>query len=417
MKTIIWLFLISLQINLFAQEKPKLILEKLIDEALVNNFELHAYSEAVKAAEAKIPQMRSLDDPELTFRLMEMPGLKPNEAMNANLELMQMIRFPSKISTETKMAEIEANRAQQIYNEKSVEIIMKVKSAFYELWMTQQNLELNGENTELMNQFLQGAQTRYAVGKISQQDVLRAQVEIAKLEKQRLGFSDMEEAAFAMLASLLNKNISDFNGVATAPDTIFFDTDIKQIQEYAVRNCSKLRSDSLMVEKDKEMHKLAKLEYLPDFKLGVEYVSSPMTGFRGWSLSAGISLPFSPWTLRKANARVEEASANFLKSTAMYKDERNMLLSKVREYFAKANSLKTQWEINRQNIIPLAEQSLQVILMNYRTGQTDFLMLLDTYRMLVMEKMEQIMTRMRFEQTLADLEKEIGCRDIEEVIR
>ncbi len=416
MKTTIWLLLIFLQTNLLAQEKPKLILDELIDVALVNNSELRAYSEAVKAAEAKIPQMRSLDDPELAFRLMEMPGLKPNEAMYSNIELMQMIRFPSKISTEAKMAEIEANRAQQIYNEKSVEIIMKVKSAFYELWMAQKNLELNRDNTELMKQFLQIAQTRYAVGKISQQDVLRAQVEIAKLEKERLGFLDMEEAALAMLASLLNKNISEFTGIATAPDTIFFDFDIKQIQDYALKNCSRLRSDSLMIEKDKQMHKLTKLEYLPDFKVGVEYVSSPMTGFRGWSLMAGISLPFSLWTLGKANARVQEAEANILRSTAMYNDERNMLLSKVREYYAKANSLKRQWDLYQNNIIPLAEQSLQVTLINYQTGQTDFLMLLDAYRMIVMEKMEQIMTRMRFEQTLADLEREIGCRDIEEIL-
>jgi hypothetical protein len=41
-----------------------------------------------------------------------------------------------------------------------------------------------------------------------------------------------------------------------------------------------------MVEKDKAMHQL-------------EYVSSPMTGFRGWSLAAGITLPFSFWTLGK----------------------------------------------------------------------------------------------------------------------
>ncbi|MDI6805008.1 MAG: hypothetical protein QME58_14425, partial [Bacteroidota bacterium] len=78
MKTIIWLLLIFLQINLLAQEKPKLILEQLIDEALNNNFELQSFSKAVEAVEAKIPQIRSLDDPELSLRLMEMPGLKPN---------------------------------------------------------------------------------------------------------------------------------------------------------------------------------------------------------------------------------------------------------------------------------------------------------------------------------------------------
>ncbi len=417
MKKIILFWILFSFTPVLTQEPPKLELNALIDEALEKNFELQALYHSIEAAEAKVPQAKSLDNPELTFRLMEMQGLKPNEAMWSNIEIMQMFPFPGKLSAMGKVADIDSRRSQQEYNEKSVEIIMKVKSAFYELWMAQQNLELNRSNTELMKQFLQIATTRYSVGRNSQQDVLRATVEIAKLEKERLSFSDMEEASLAMLASLLNRNISDFSGVAIAHDTIYFDFDIEQIQGYALKNCSKLRSDSLMVEKDKEMHKLAKLEYLPDFKIGVEYVSSPIMGFKGWSLSAGISLPFSPWTLSKSNARIEEASANILKSKAMYNDERNMLLAKVREYYSKSYSLKSQWDLYRQNIIPLAEQSLQVTLINYQTGQTDFLMLLDAYRMLGMEKMEQIMTRMKFEQILADLEKEIGCRDIEEVLK
>lgn len=416
MKTkIIFIYIFLLGI-LHSQEKPILFLDQLIDQALLKNLSLNSYSMEIRALESKIAQIRSLENPELTFKLMEMPRLRPDEAMFANLELMQMIRFPAKISTEARMAQIEVDRAQQIFNEKSVDIIMQVKIAYYELWMIQQNMKLNQQNVELMKQVLEITRLQYSVGKTSQQDVLRAEIEIAKLEKEFLRYQEMEETTLAMLASLLNQDISNFTGLATAPDIISFNFEIEQIQAYALKKCSKLRSDSLMVEREKTMHKLSKLEYLPDMKVGIEYVSSPMTGFRGWSLQAGITLPFSLWTLSKANAKVQEAEANIIKSELIYNNERNMLLSKVREYYAKLRSLIEQWELYDKKIIPLAEQSLQLTLTNYQTGKTDFLMLLDTYRMLTMEKMEAIMIRMKFEQTLANLEKEIGCRDIEEIL-
>lgn len=414
MKNIFYLILLSS--IMLAQEKPKLELSELIDEALENNLELQALNHSIEAAEARVPQAKSLDNPELTFRLMEMQGLKPNEAMRANVELMQMLPFPGKLSSMGKVAGIEAQRFQQEYNEKSVEVIMRVKSAFYELWYVQHAVKLNHENATLLEQFIEIARLQYSVGKVTQQDVLKAQVELAKLENERLTLEQKETGMLAMLAQLLNRNIAEFTGEIIAPDTILFNVDLTQVQEAALKRCSRLRSDSLMVEQDREMLHLAKLEYLPDFNLGVEYVTSPMTGFRGWSLAAGITLPFSFWTLGKTNARIEEATANIKKSTAMYNDERNMLLSRVKDYYTKAVSLKRQYELYRESILPQSEQALQATLTNYQTGRTDFLMLIDSYRMLVMFKMEFLMKRMEFEQTLADLEKEIGCRDIEEIL-
>ncbi len=416
MKNILFLFLILFSSSILAQEKPKLELNALIDEALENNLELRASSYRIEAAEAKIPQAKSLDNPELNFRLMEMQGLKPNEAMWANVELMQMFPFPGKLSSMGQAADIAARRYQQEFNEKSVEVVMRVKSTFYELWYTQKALALNDENKKLLQQFIEISRLQYSVGKVTQQDVLKAQVEFTKLENDRLTLEQKVTGMLAMLAQLLNRNITEFRGQAIAPDTIQFNIDISQVQEAALRRCSRLRSDSLMVEQDREMLHLAKLEYLPDFKLGIEYVTSPMTGFKGWSLAAGITLPFSFWTLGKASARIEEATANIKKSTAMYDDERNMLLSRVKDFYTKAVSLKRQYDLYRGSILPQSEQALSATLTNYQTGRTDFLMLIDSYRMLVMFKMEFLMKRMEFEQTLADLEKEIGCRDIEEIL-
>ncbi len=400
-----------------SQEGNTLLLQPLIDEALENNRELEAALNRVIAARAVIPQKSSLADPEIAFKFMEMPGLKPNEAMMQNIEFMQMIELPNKLSTKSKIAELEADRLKQLYNEKTVEIVAKVKMMFYDLWVAQQNLLLNRENTELLKKFLDIANTRYIVAKATQQDILKTQVELVKLENERLTLKQNEETALAMLASLLNRDILTFKGTASAIDKIQFNYDIKVVEEYALRNCSKLRADSLMLEQDKSMLKMAKLEYLPDFKLGVEYASSPMTGFRGWSLMAGMTLPFSFWTISKANGRVDEAEANVRKSTAMYFDERNMLLSKVRELYTKASSFENKYALYESDIIPLSEQTLFITTTNYQTGTSDFLTLIDTYRMHVMFKMEKLMIRMQFEQALAELEEEIGCRDIEEIIQ
>ena len=170
-----------------------------------------------------------------------------------------------------------------------------------------------------------------------------------------------------------------------------------------------------MIDESKTMLSMAKQEYLPDFKFGIERITEPMGPFTGWSVSAGITLPFAPWTLGKASARVDEANAAIVRSHAFYSATRNMVITNIKDLYYKASGTKQQLDIYNSAILPQAKQSVQASLTDYQTGRTDFLMLIDAYRTLVSLSKEYFMTRMRYEQTIAELEREVGTQNLSDV--
>ena len=218
-----------------------------------------------------------------------------------------------------------------------------------------------------------------------------------------------------MLMALLNRAPKDTLGYAVIPEEISFNAQLDSLEQRAIQSRPMLIHDSLNVEENRTMLTLAKQEYIPDLKLGVEYLTSPLDGFNGWSLRAIITLPFAPWTLGKSSARVDEASASIRRATTTYTASRNMVLSSVQDLFFKAQSFKQQLNTYRVEIIPQVEQSVRASIAGYQTGTTNFLMLIDAYRTRVATTREYFMSRMQFEQTVADLEKEVGMQDISTV--
>jgi outer membrane protein TolC len=412
-------FFLLLPFPLFGQadsvltpEKGTQDLQSLVGEALLNNPDIRAELHQIDANAAKVPQEASLDDPVFTYFREEMPGFRLNEAMFSKYELMQMIRFPSKLSAQSKLADIEVDHARQTHLEKINEVLEKLKSGYYELWGVQQNIALQHENARLLKQFIRIANAKYAVGEAAQQEVLKAQVELAKTENALVDLRRQEHGVKAMLMAVLNRSVQDTLGPATIPEDVVFRPSLETLQRIALENRPMIVHDSLDINQSRMMLSLAKQEYLPDLRLGVMYMDSPISGMNGWSVAAGISLPFAPWTLNKASGRVEQASAMIRKSEARYTATRNMVTSEVAELYYRIEALKQQLTNYRSSIIPSARQSLDASLAAYQTGRTDFLMLLDSYRTLVDLQMEYYMQRMQFEQTVATLERAVGYQQV-----
>ncbi len=393
-------------------QQQSLDLHRLIEEALKNNPEIQASLHQVDAAHARVGQAGTLDAPELTYMREEMPGFRWNQSEMQKVELMQMFRFPSKLSKETEIAEINAEHSHHDHYEKELEVIAKLKSAYFELWFVQQTMVLNRENARLLQQFVTIAKTKFGVGDASLQEVLKANVELAKLENQSIVLQQQERSAKAMLMAILNRQQIDTLGVAVLQDSVVFKTTLDWLQQGAFRSRPMLLHDSLAVEESRAMLSLSKREYLPDFKLGIQYVTAPMREFRGWSISVGITLPFAPWTLGKASARIEEATATISRSAATLNASRNMVLSSIKDLYFKVQSAKRQLDSYRTVILPQAQQSLKASMTAYQNGRTDFLMLVDAYRTLVELSMESLMVRMQFEQAVAELERQVGVADI-----
>lgn len=396
------------QDSLVLGDSSALDLSFLVAETMLKNPEIRGALARWDAFEARVPQAGSLPDPELKFMQEEMPGFRFNEAMYSHLELMQKVPFPSKLRIRTELAARVAEHAHHDHLEKVNEIIARLKKAYYELWFVQQSIVLDRENARLIGQFQSIAQTRYSVGEVSQQDVLKARVEFTMISNELISLRQQELSSKAMLLTILNRSEHDTLAFAVIPEEFAFTANLDSLIALALQSRPMILHESLQVDEGKARLALARQEYLPDFTFGLDRVTSPATGFSGWSVSAGITLPFAPWTLGRVGAGVEEAAAEVDVSRAAYETGRLMVTSNIKNLYFKADGFKQQLDLYRHAVLPQARQSLNLSLTSYRTGRTDFLMLIDAYRSYVNYTKEYFMTRMKFEQTLADLDFEVG---------
>jgi outer membrane protein TolC len=85
-----------------------------------------------------------------------------------------------------------------------------------------------------------------------------------------------------------------------------------------------------------------------------------------------------------------------------------MILFTVKDALVKVQTQQRLIDLYRATVLPQAEQSLQATIAAYQTQQTDFLSLLDSYRMLQMFKLEYYEATAMYEMNFAMLERAVG---------
>jgi outer membrane protein TolC len=386
-------------------------LDALIQEALQNNPELRAFDAGRQVAAARIPQMSSLDDPRFDIEIEEAPRSTPfksSEWRFVNFGISQMLPFPGKLAKARKIAAIDAEHAHHDYEEKELEIVEQIKVAYFNLYFIQRGRTVNQENTDLMKHFVGIAKTRYAVGIVMNQDVMKANVELARLANEQITLQQEEEIAAARLNILLNRSPQSPLGIAALPERKTASFDLDELQQTALAHRPMIHHDALSVTQSRFANDLAKRQYWPDLDLSLKYVTSPLEGFNGWTAMAGFNLPVAFWSSKKYRGAIAETEAAARMKEAMLNNSRNMVKLMVREALVKAQSAQRSVELYRNTILPQAEQALQATIAGYQTGQTDFLMLLDSYRMLQMFKLEYHEAEAMQEMSLAELERAVG---------
>lgn len=391
-----------------AEAQKKETLTSLINETLMNNPEIAASMHSMTAMQEKIPQSSSLDDPQLNFKLMEIPGTDFGQAMYADIELMQIIRFPSKLTTQRLLAETRAEHAHHEHLEKMLDVVAQLKMSYADLRYARKAVDLNRNNQQFLKQVVAAATTQYSVGKASQQDVLKSTIELAKLKAQEEALKQQVIGSESMMRALLNRPPGSTIGPLEEEAPEHLTPSVEDLVRYAMANRPMIIHDSLNVYESSLNVDLMKQEYLPDLNVSLEYVRMPVAMENRWSVSAGISLPFAPWTLSKASSRVQEAIENRLSLASTFEASKRMIEAQIKDDYAKVNAYESEMNAYDKDVLPQTEQSLQSELQEYQTNQTTFLMLLDSYRMYQDAQMEAAMARMKYEQALASLDRTVG---------
>ena len=124
-----------------------------------------------------------------------------------------------------------------------------------------------------------------------------------------------------------------------------------------------------------------------------------------------LTLVFGACSSKEQDSQGQTQAATIRKSSATLNASHKIVLPNVKDLYFKAQSARHQHESYSTVTLTTAQQSLKATMTAYQSGRTDFLMLVDAYR-LVELSMESLMVQMHFKPQVSELERQVGVPDI-----
>lgn len=387
-------------------------LYRLIQEALTNNPQIQAAYSRWQAALEKAPQVSSLPDPLVGVTI---PGENVETRVGPQerkYSASQKVPFPVKLSVRAKAALKHAEIIREKYEATKQEIIKKVKFTYYDIYWTDMAIQVTGEEREILDNLAKVAKRKYETNLVHQQDVIKAEVELSRLLDKLYTLKQRRKSLVSKLNSLLNRPRETEIGKLTELTVERFTYSLDSLKELAQTTRQELLGAGFEIERADYEKSLAKLDYIPDFNLGFEYISvesghttHPEDGKDAWMGMVSINLPIWYGRLR---AQVREKEETLQASRHEYTDLKNNVIFEVEDLFFKVNTYYDIMELYRTALIPQTEQAFKATATGYETGQVDFLDWLDSERVLLQTRLAYYKAVVDYKKSIAFLERIVG---------
>ena len=388
--------------------RNRLVLPELIQEVLARNPELVAARKQWEAVTNRITQARSLDDPILSLQLWNIPQpFKATQADNTIFGLSQNLPFPGKLALKGDVASRSAEITEQAVRAKELELVARLKQAYYDLFLAQKAVQIHHEQVELVRQFVAIANAKFRAGKGSQTDVLKAQVELSMLFQHLPVLEQRRETAEAMLNTLLDRAPASPLGLAQEPSQQSLEQPVDDLHRLALNDRPELKAAELDVQRSEQSRALAQRQYYPDFNVAFQRFQNYQAN-DGFGAYVAMSIPFAFWTKPKYDAGVHEAEAAVSVAQAQQHTLENMTRFQINDLLAKLRATDQVAMLYRTTILPQAEQSLEAARVGYRAGKAGFLDLIDTQRAWRGFQLEYFQALVDRQHRLAELEQVVG---------
>ena len=325
---------------------------------------------------------------------------------------MQRVPFPGKLSAKKAAMGYESSARENEYHEVSNKIISEVKQVYYDLFYFYRAVEITDKNRRILSSFVDIAQTKFSVGRGIQQDVLRAKVELSKMDEKLVTFKRKKMTLKTRLNTLMDRPANTPIDKIEKILKTSHDYSEESLLPKAKNSRPILKAASDRISSKKEMLKNARRNYFPDFNMGVSYTqreelsTSGLGGVDFLSASVGITIPL--YTSSKQSKRVEEIKALQRMSEEKYLSVLNEIEFEIRDLLLRSKEKSELLDLFDNLIIPQAELSLNSAISGYQVGKVDFLTLLDSEIILFNYQLKRNRILVDHEKILAILESMVG---------
>jgi outer membrane protein TolC len=342
----------------------------------------------------RITQARSLPDPQVTFQMdiqnivtSIMPGL------------MGSIPWPDKLRVGAQIASAESQAKYFAFQSSVLDSAYEVKRAYYQLYFLAEKIRVNQNNFDLLSELEKLARAQNEVGKVTLQDVLRAQIEQDQLKTEIANLEDSRNPLLAQFKAALGLGT---DGPTPAMPGRFESTPLElsadKLFETALAQNTRLREMEADVRAAEASLILARRSRLPDFSLGL--MADVQVNPTLYRPLGSLSLPI--WR-DKIAAQIAEAQANKRSAKARLSDEQIALAVDFAQRSYLYREATRNLALLNDQLLPKARQSLEVARSSYLGGQIDFFNLIDTERTLLGFELDRVGAATQREVVLAEL--------------
>ena len=392
-------------------------LEEYLAAGLTRNPTLKAAFYEWKAALQNVSRQFSLPDPQFSYTdyLEEVETrVGPQERAYS---IRQMFPFPDKLWIRKSKAFRSSEAAYHNFVKARLDLISSIADAYFEFAYLSKAVLITSENLKLLQSFESVAQSKYSSGLTKNQDLLKVQVELGKLENELKSLEDLRSPVTSRLIALLNlPHTTQLPWPEDQLEMLPSDDDYADMNgliDELRKNNPQLMALAASVAGSEDELKLAQREYVPDFTVGVTQIdtgpavnpSMADSGKDPLTVMVAVNVPI--W-FHRINAEIRQARASLEAAELKREGAEDELLSRLAMVHYKLRDARRQAQLYNDALIPKAVQTLNATKSAYESGGMDFLSLIDAQRMLLSFQMTYYRHNANFYQRLYQIQALLG---------
>jgi outer membrane protein TolC len=386
-----------------------LSLTDVVREALDKNPAVQSASHAVEAQKHKVPQAKSLPDPEVSVGWMG--NLTPFSVQEGDpssyrgVGVMQSVPSPGKLKLRGDIANQEVQMAQWDYEAVRRRVTSDVKAAYYDYFFYDKALEITRKNKDLLQKLSSISEARYRVGKAMQQDVLKSQVENSLLLQKITVLEQQRATAQARLNTLLSRPLDSPLPAAANVEPATVNQSLEALYAFAQGQDPGLQREQVTVQRSRLSTDLARKDYRPDFSVAYMFEQRPMLpDMNGMTFTVNVPVFYRT----KQREQVKQAQEEVIAAERSRDNRLNELQFELKQQYLAAQAAKQLLDLYSKAVVPQASLALESSMSAYEVGNVDFLTMLANFTTVLNYEVDYYRELADYQTALARMEPLVG---------
>jgi len=350
-----------------------LTLPQLIDIGVANNRELQAARQVEAQARARLLQAGLLPNPRLAAGTKNEPTFNFGGEYSASAGISQQFPVAGRIARQKDVAHVDIDLALEEIREAELKLAGEVAAGFYRILALNRQIAARDQLMAADRKLLGVSRNRFKAGEVSELDVNTAQLELQKLDQERVLAASDRTKQLGELNQLLGRSAAQPLALDDTLPAIDRLPNLVAQQRQALERRPELRSAILTARRASADLGLARAERWEDWTvgLGVERSRIAVDGLPRQASSNAVALSLSiPLPLLNQNqGKIAEAGSKRTQAEVRIAALELSIANQVESLLAELARLQQILVQYQRNMLPTSKRNVEIAQQAYSNGQ------------------------------------------------